>query len=387
MNASLRIASRCWLLILVVLGGCAPPDTPAYTVVPLSTAEAFPRRINAYYPNEHELQAVGHTRCPQHAGGCAYLWGRDDVAGVYSVNLAPGVESQALGVNDRLPHRDVVGWARIGTDQRPVLWQNKAPTGPPNLVQTTLSTIAAQGQAHDINNQLDVAGWCELADGRRHACRWVALGMPEDLGTLGGNNSEALAINNAGQIVGWSEDASGARHAFLWTPGGTDGVASNPQMRDIHTPFVATTKNERLIFATSIAVDLNEAGHVVGDLSGTDATHGFYWSREAGGHSLGESTSARGINTCDAIVGFSQISPTLKSARLWTSSREAIDLNEKIPVAEPHWHLASAEGINDHGDIVASAYVSNPPLPPKWSAVFLGINVTGSSPSPPCAGQ
>jgi probable HAF family extracellular repeat protein len=36
----------------------------------------------------------------------------------------------------------------------------------------------------------------------------------QDLGTLGGNNSEAFGINDAGQIVGVSNISSGEFHAF-----------------------------------------------------------------------------------------------------------------------------------------------------------------------------
>src|SRR3954466_439943 len=39
----------------------------------------------------------------------------------------------------------------------------------------------------------------------------------KDLGTLGGNWSQAAALNDSGQVVGTSARADGSPHAFSWT--------------------------------------------------------------------------------------------------------------------------------------------------------------------------
>src|SRR4051794_39733917 len=76
-----------------------------------------------------------------------------------------------------------------------------------------------------------------------------------DLGTLGGTSSKANGVNNAGQVAGESFTSSGVRQAFLWTPGGTGGVPSNPQMRDI---------GNLSGHATSLAYGINASGQVTG---------------------------------------------------------------------------------------------------------------------------
>jgi probable HAF family extracellular repeat protein len=98
-----------------------------------------------------------------------------------------------------------------------------------------------------------------------------------DLGTLGGSGGgQAHAINDSGQVVGVADtggvDASGNPivHAFLWTPGGTDGVPSNPQMKDLD----ANSNTESFPLAVS------NDGKVVGDFVEDPATnvyHAFLW--------------------------------------------------------------------------------------------------------------
>jgi probable HAF family extracellular repeat protein len=105
-------------------------------------------------------------------------------------------------------------------------------------------------------------------DGAADAFLWTpgnsgTHGTAIDLGTLGGGPntfSVATALNDQGQVVGTAKDAQIGFHAFLWTPGGTNGVASNPQMQDLSLLNPAFT----------CAIAINDAEEVVSGGVGFD---------------------------------------------------------------------------------------------------------------------
>jgi probable HAF family extracellular repeat protein len=142
----------------------------------------------------------------------------------------------------------------------------------------------------------------------------------------------ALAINKRRQVVGVSAFADTSR-AFVYSDG---------QHQDLGT----------LGGESSIAVDINDAGDIVGDsLTANGFTRAFLYS---GGVMAelpvpGEFSSARAINRHGQVVAVGS-SPEPVDAYLYQDGHTAL-LRDLIP-QDGCWKQLDARDINDHGDIV-----------------------------------
>src|SRR5256714_1485013 len=130
----------------------------------------------------------------------------------------------------------------------------------PAELDVTITDLGSLGgnfsQAFSINAPGQVVGISRTADGLRHAFFWDGSTVTE-LGTLGGPGSAARAINQRGEIVGCS-DAAARGHAFFW-----DGAT----MRDLGAPGGDDWGYDpsRL---SSCAIAINSRGDVLGTTSG-----------------------------------------------------------------------------------------------------------------------
>jgi probable HAF family extracellular repeat protein len=131
---------------------------------------------------------------------------------------ALGGESYAAGINGK---GQVAGTSYIsnhgqgGHHTHAFLWTSGK--GMQDL--GTLGGKDSEGFA--VNNLGQVVGLSWLAgDAKSHAFLWTQAGGMQDLGTLGGPKSAASAISRSGQVAGWAETTSGDIDAFLWTAAG-----------------------------------------------------------------------------------------------------------------------------------------------------------------------
>ena len=233
----------------------------------------------------------------------------------------------------------------------------------------SLGGEGASSVASAINNSGQVAGTSALADpGVQRAFRYSS-GAMQDLGTLGGNNSEARAINARGDVAGQADvSGSGAYHAFLH---------SNGRMADLGTLGGS--------FSTANAV--NDSGVVAGFsyLAADAYAHAFRFvdGRMQDLGTLGGANSyALGMNSRGDIVGNSEVVAGGPTHAFIYANGTMVDLNSLVD-PDLDWVLRYAADINDAGQIavlgcaesglMCEGFLLNPvPEPETWGMLACG---------------
>jgi probable HAF family extracellular repeat protein len=210
-----------------------------------------------------------------------------------------------------------------------------------------------------------------------------------DLGTLGGNQSQATAINNLGQVTGTAKDAAGTEWVFLWERGAMRNlnVADFPTSTRLNN-FGQITVNKYVPpgdYAHAFLWDrgtltdlgnlggkryvsangLNDAGQVVGSSETAIAyrKHAFLWEKgvikDLGILTGLPESSASGINRTGQVVGYTAGSGSSRAIR-WQG--ETVTDLEGLPGYQYH----SATDINDAGQVVGISHNGGTPRGFLW---------------------
>ena len=205
----------------------------------------------------------------------AFLW---EGVSLRDLGTLGGNDAQAEAINER---GEVAGLSYTNTEinettglptVHPFVWRN----GTMQDLGSLGGTLAMPGSFNFgpfgkfFNEGGDVAGTSYLpGDEDYHAFVWTN-GRMIDLGTLGGNLSEAFSINNAGKVVGLARTTNMPRsyHPFLW---------ENGQMIDLSVAAPCSRGG---------ALTINSRGEIAGGFGGCgpdpgDRTfnRGFLWQK------------------------------------------------------------------------------------------------------------
>jgi probable HAF family extracellular repeat protein len=194
-----------------------------------------------------------------------------------------GNESNVYAVNDTGVS---VGWATTSEDlfcavrcDRYGNVEDLAAFYPTTISAVRSSAIGISNLGQVIRNYTDSAG-------HQRAFLWTQEGGMQDLGTLGGNETQVIAINEVGQVIGRSEFTPNEWRPFIITPQANDDgmpkwYQGTPPMNELMTDL-GPTPNGRPWggkYSPFGPTALNDQGDRGGDLRAALGNHGDGLSR------------------------------------------------------------------------------------------------------------
>src|SRR5262245_22366152 len=288
-----------------------------------------------------------------------------------------GIASSVEAIND---NGIAVGFLQVAPGTSvfvPLLWTN----GVPHPLQ---ELGPGNGQARDINDSRQIAGWTIDAGFDARPVRWED-GVPVDLGSIAGTDGKANAINQQGWVVGWATVTPGELPQAFLTDGTTSWLIGPPlpvssEAHGINDRgqvvgfFKEPLEDERaFVFAGGVlrdlgglggfsdaqARDVNDAGDIVGfcELTGLGCCEETLWSldlldplrqfrRPRGLGSPGSNVNrAHAVGARRVVVGDSN-----GRAFLWKDGSFRY-LDDLLPAASG-WTLLEARDVNRYGQVV-----------------------------------
>lgn len=271
-------------------------------------------------------------------------------------------------------------------------------TGSQAIAATHSLGIVAQGDsiAYDMNAQGQVAAVTTDEQGNQHAV-FFEHGVSTEIGTLGGNDSEARHINESGEIIGSANQKDGSWRAYLYrrehgmqmlgTLGGTNSHGTALNNAGAAVGFADTANREWHAFLfqpgsalidlgtlggkISYANGINYRGQVVGAATlPSGYRHAFVYDAEHGMVDLGtlggRSSYATSINDHGVVAGASEMPDRSWHAFTWDGHKMK-DIGVLLGQGD-----SFATGINNAGHVVGTYVIGED----RRSFVWRDNNVT-----------
>jgi uncharacterized repeat protein (TIGR01451 family) len=237
--------------------------------------------------------------------------------------------------------------------------------------------------AFDLSDAGMVVGSANTSTGLLHAMYWLGQD-PHDMGTLGGDDSEARAVGELRRTVGWSEVTPGSnvREAFLWAGDmiglgtlseGGDSIAEDINAQNVVVGRAEVAPNvwhafvhQGLVmadlgtpspnFAQSVANGINNDGVIVGQTQVVGGgLHPFVWTNGDWDVLTEIAGTAQAVNDHGTVVGES-FTPAGEAGFVYQDG-VLTNLNAVIP-AGSGWMIGPAYDINEAGQIVGSGFLN-----------------------------